>query len=167
MYRPIFLYFLSFAHSEVGTYWCGDCVSKAIAWVSREKRALLTYLDGDLIDACEPSLLQTLSLQAFGNTSERCLRPERARTILNQSAPFEKGRIFSEGSVVGLRKPVAVEGLNPASRLESPVSLTEELSPVSDGAYHPAKVDEVEGIVLAGPVLSVVIDLADHLSIRE
>ena len=117
------------------------------------------YLDKLLGYSGEAGLLQALDLQAILNNREGRLGSDGARALAKEVAPLVQMRLVGHGAVVGLVESVALEGLYIASGLENAVGLTEKLGPIRDGANEPAEVNVVQGVILKGPLLRVIVDL--------
>lgn len=115
-------------------------------------------------DPGEVGLLEPLDLQPVPHDAEGGGGPELEGALAEEVAPLGQGGLVGQGAVVGLVEAVALKRLDPAAGLEDAVGLLEELAPVGDGAHEPAQVDKVERVVLEGPLLRVVVDLADVLS---
>lgn len=100
------------------------------------------------------------------NNREGRLGSHGASTLAEEVTPLGELRVVGHGAVIGLVESIAIESLDVATRLENAVGLTEELAPVRDGANEPAEVHVVEGVVLEGPLLRVIIDLTVEWSAR-
>ena len=118
-----------------------------------------------LADVGEAGGLHALALQAVLEHGEGA--SDGGAALEEDGAPLLHGALVLDGAVVGADDGRGLMALDPAAGLEGAVGLGVQGVPVDDAADEEAHVDVVEAVLLEGPRLGAVVDLAARSGVGQ